>query len=1002
MQRARSMSAAATQEANSFRVPPRYRFQKHLGSGSYGVVAAFHDTERGRDIAIKRVRRVFDNYLVLRRTLREIRLMSHFRHPNLMRLHKVLPLDANTSDLYLSLELMDCDLDTLVHTKRVVLTDQQVRCFTAQILLGLMSLHSGHVIHRDLKPANIFVRLSRGQVKIGDLGLSRGIAVDDETGEATHPNDELLTEYVVTRWYRAPEVLLARSKYGPSVDVWSVGCMLYEMCSRKALFPGKNSYDQLKRIVAVLGGPADTDTSWVPRESMPLLQKCCQPGAGGSSFRCTPGGLAAISGSIASSDGVDLLIQMCMFNPLRRITVDQALTHAYLAGITSEQDRRAARAVDPADTAYDKMFDGVGRAGEQAALVQLGRLLRREVGKFNGGTSSRASDTTPERSSQASERTPKVMSSRSSRGMHIEPTSAAGERPSSAHSGHSNSLSVSRSARGGSSGTVADRGGGDRGGSSSGYECGGSRKAINGKHEGPEASPGEYGSCTDQPRRRSDPEADIRGRRVGNGTSNSSSARGASGASMPRRRSAEPPSSSSMYEVDRHAESSEYKRVAPGEEPPNGPPAFWLCGEESQSGSSKVHQRVPSRQAVECHAASLRRKAGSGASGTTGSTRATPPGSGPGRSEVTRSDSSRRTSAASRNTPPRLVHGPSGGGSGHSGGQWDHHEGSLVNAKGPSDAAVASPRAGPPQLAVPSPPERHHHAEGDHGSSRRQGPGAPVWLGPDDAEKADMGGLHRGLREAASSGARHDAHSLSSLDDVLREMKAMLRSGGEGADPRDDGKGEGRMRHASGASKGSSKQAAQKGVRGGPRGTSGRGADSTGADDRSPSAHRASSQRARHQRSHHDELDFATCEPHTGHTLPRGTPPRGTLPRSSTPPRSNTRSAATDAPTPPWAESRKPLESLQPEDNTSPAPLAPWHESRINERRSGSVRNLSNAEQDWKTLQSNFHAAIGTHGGAKVRGSGGSHRHATRSGSSAKRTSENHAANSMSGLGFMY
>lgn len=632
-------------------------------------------------------------------------------------------------------------------------------------------------------------------------------------------------------------------------------------------------------------------------------------------------------------------------------------------------------------------------------MVQLGRLLRREVGKFNGGTSCRASDTTPERSSQASERTPKVMSSRSSRGLHIEPSSAAGERPSSAHSGHSNSLSVSRSARGGSSGTVADRGGGERGPSSSAYEYNGSRKASNGKHEGPEPSPSEYG---DQPRRRSDPENDIRGRRAGNGICHSSSARGASSASAATRgrRGAEPPSSSStcMYDVDRHAESSEYKRVAPGEEPPNGPPAFWLCSEEGQSGSTTLPRRLPSRQAVECQAASLRRKAGSGASGTTGSTRATPPGSGPGRSEITRSDSSRRTSGASRNTPPRLAHGPSGGSSGNA--HWDHHEGGLVNAKGPSDAAVASPRAGPPQLAMPSPPERSPHARtppGENVGSRRQGRGDPVWLGPDDADKAhqaDMGGSYRGLRETASSGARHDAHSLSSLDDVLREMKAMLRSNGEVADPRDDGKAQERMRHASGSSKGSSKQAAQKGVRGATRGT--RGADSTGADDRSPSVQRASSHRAR-QRSHHDELDFATCEPQSGHALPRGTPPRGTLPRSSTPPRSNTRGTVADAPTPPWAESRKPLESLQPEDNTSPAPLAPWHESR----RSGSVRNLTSAEQEWKTLQSNFHAAIGTHGGAKVRGSGGSHRHATRSGST-KRTSENHAANSMSGLGFMY
>merc|ERR1719486_1264677 len=118
MQRARSLCNTASADAASFKIPARYKFTKLLGSGSYGVVASFYDGGRGRDVAIKRVKRVFDNFLVLRRTLREIRLMSHFRHPNLMRLHKVLPLEANGGDLYMSIELMDCDLDTLLHTKR--------------------------------------------------------------------------------------------------------------------------------------------------------------------------------------------------------------------------------------------------------------------------------------------------------------------------------------------------------------------------------------------------------------------------------------------------------------------------------------------------------------------------------------------------------------------------------------------------------------------------------------------------------------------------------------------------------------------------------------------------------------------------------------------------------------------------------------------------------------------------------------------------------------------
>jgi serine/threonine protein kinase len=197
-----------------------------LGSGSYGIVSAYKDTDRNKEVAIKRVKRVCDDFLVLRRTLRELKLMKHFHHPNILKLVDVLQIN-DCGDLYMVLELMDLDLDKVIHSRKYTLNEYQIRCFTFQMLLGLLHLHSGHVIHRDLKPSNVFIRHS-GELKLGDLGLARVISVDEE-GEATHPEDEMLTEYVVTRWYRAPEVLLARSKYGPPVDIWSVGCILYEM-----------------------------------------------------------------------------------------------------------------------------------------------------------------------------------------------------------------------------------------------------------------------------------------------------------------------------------------------------------------------------------------------------------------------------------------------------------------------------------------------------------------------------------------------------------------------------------------------------------------------------------------------------------------------------------------------------------------------------------------------------------------------------------------------------
>ncbi|CAJ1329418.1 unnamed protein product [Effrenium voratum] len=221
----------------------------------------------------------------------------------------------------------------------------------------------------DLKPANIFVRKAQ-EVKIGDLGLSRGIAVDGQTGEATHPLEEHLTEYVVTRWYRAPEVLLARSKYGPKVDVWSVGCILYEMWTAKALFPGKNSVDQLTKVVGVIGSPSEQDQWWVPQESRPLLMRSCS--------QRQAKGLSRMPG-IPGGHGADLLGRLLAFDPSRRLSVEYALQHPYLESFASAAVVENAKVVEPADVSYDTQYDGISKGSEANALSKLSRMLRQEA-----------------------------------------------------------------------------------------------------------------------------------------------------------------------------------------------------------------------------------------------------------------------------------------------------------------------------------------------------------------------------------------------------------------------------------------------------------------------------------------------------------------------------------------------------------------------------------------------------------------------------------------------
>ena len=139
------------------------------------------------------------------------------------------PARADFEDVYIISELMDTDLHRVIYSRQK-LTDDHVQFFLYQMLCALKYMHSAKVLHRDLKPSNILLN-SNCDLKICDFGLSRGLSPGQDTGD--------LTEYVVTRWYRAPEIMLSCQDYTTAIDVWSVGCIFGEMLGRKPLFPGE-------------------------------------------------------------------------------------------------------------------------------------------------------------------------------------------------------------------------------------------------------------------------------------------------------------------------------------------------------------------------------------------------------------------------------------------------------------------------------------------------------------------------------------------------------------------------------------------------------------------------------------------------------------------------------------------------------------------------------------------------------------------------------------------
>nr|GMD63425.1 mitogen-activated protein kinase 7 [Ipomoea batatas] len=299
-----------------FEVDTKYVPMKAIGRGAYGVVCSAVNRETGERVAIKKINDVFGNRMDALRCLRELQLLRHIRHENVIALRDVMMPSNRSSftDLYLVYELMDTDLHHIIKSSQP-LTNDHCKYFLFQVLRGLEYLHSANVLHRDLKPGNILVN-ANCDLKICDFGLARTTSGDN--------NGQMMTEYVVTRWYRAPELLLCCDNYGTSIDVWSVGCIFAEILGRKPLFPGTDCLTQLKLIITLLGTQPEAHLQFIDNPKAKRFIRSL-PFSRGPHF----------SSLFPEADplALDLLQKMLVFDPSKRITVSQALYHPYLTGL---------------------------------------------------------------------------------------------------------------------------------------------------------------------------------------------------------------------------------------------------------------------------------------------------------------------------------------------------------------------------------------------------------------------------------------------------------------------------------------------------------------------------------------------------------------------------------------------------------------------------------------------------------------------------------------------
>uniref|UniRef100_A0A7S0VD35 Mitogen-activated protein kinase n=1 Tax=Polytomella parva TaxID=51329 RepID=A0A7S0VD35_9CHLO len=293
----------------------KYDIQQKLGKGAYGVVWKAIDKKTKEVVALKKIFDAFQNATDAQRTFREVMFLQDLNsHENIIRLLNVLKAE-NDRDLYLVFEYMETDLHAVIRAN--ILEEVHKQYIMYQLFKSLKYMHSGELLHRDIKPSNLLLN-SDCQVKLADFGLARSVSQLN----ASDGQNPILTDYVATRWYRAPEILLGSTKYTFGVDMWSSGCILGELLAGKPIFPGSSTMNQLDRIVEFTGRPSREDVEAVDSPFAASLMESCAV--------THPRKLQDVFPN-ASPEAADLLKRLLVFNPSRRLTAEQALRHPYVA-----------------------------------------------------------------------------------------------------------------------------------------------------------------------------------------------------------------------------------------------------------------------------------------------------------------------------------------------------------------------------------------------------------------------------------------------------------------------------------------------------------------------------------------------------------------------------------------------------------------------------------------------------------------------------------------------
>jgi serine/threonine protein kinase len=279
-------------------------------------------------------------------SLPEIRSLMKIDHQNTLKLERVIKYNSEVSLVFEYCGMSLLRLIRRLRDKKSILSEGQIKRVIFQLIKGVEATHKKGFIHRDIKPENVLINKDF-VVKLSDFGIAREI-------RARHP----CTEYVSTRWYRSPEMLLHSSAYSTPVDMWAVGCVLAELCLMRPLFTGESEIDQLSQICSILGTPGFTE--WPD-----AFRLAAQLGFTLPVFEKKQ--IKDVLPSWASFELVSLLSELLRFDPGRRLTAEQALNHPFFTELILEDDglptKEVAAALPPSQIANPSNKPAISGAG---------------------------------------------------------------------------------------------------------------------------------------------------------------------------------------------------------------------------------------------------------------------------------------------------------------------------------------------------------------------------------------------------------------------------------------------------------------------------------------------------------------------------------------------------------------------------------------------------------------------------------------------------------------